>query len=74
LENLKVIHDLSHRWQWQEIKGEGDALSHIAFLLIWGCLGTRKNLCSDDQFSLVSLSVWGIKPQGFKKHPPLPAY
>jgi hypothetical protein len=45
LENLKVHHNLSHRWQWQECKGERDALSHVEFLLIWGCLGKRRNLC-----------------------------
>jgi hypothetical protein len=35
-ENLKVLHDLSHRWQWQESKREKNALSHIELLLIWG--------------------------------------
>jgi hypothetical protein len=33
-ENLKVLHNLSHRWQWQESKGERNALSHVEFLLI----------------------------------------
>jgi hypothetical protein len=26
-------------------KGERDSLSHIEFLLIWGHLGKRRNLC-----------------------------
>jgi hypothetical protein len=26
-------------------KGERDTLSHIEFLLIWGCLAKRRNLC-----------------------------
>jgi hypothetical protein len=45
LEYLKVIHNLSHRWQWQESKGDRDTLTHVEFLLIWGHLGKRRNLC-----------------------------
>jgi hypothetical protein len=45
MENLNVLHNLSHRWQWQESKAERDALSHTEFLLIWGRLGKRRNLC-----------------------------
>jgi hypothetical protein len=44
-EYLKVLHDLSHRWQWQETVGERDTLSHVEFLLTWGCLSKRRNLC-----------------------------
>jgi hypothetical protein len=28
LEYLKILHNLSHKWQWQDSKGEMDTLSH----------------------------------------------
>jgi hypothetical protein len=55
----KVLHYLSHRWQWQESKESKDALSHI----VSPHLGTpreKENLCYGDQFSLFR---WGIKSQ-----------
>jgi hypothetical protein len=53
LENLKVLPDLTHRWPWQKSKGEQDALSHVEFLLIWGRLGKRRNLCKVTNFPLL---------------------
>jgi hypothetical protein len=41
---LKILHDYSHRWQWQEERREGCPLP-LEFLLIWGHLDKRRNLC-----------------------------
>jgi hypothetical protein len=35
-------YDLSHRWQWWKSMGEREILSHVEYLLTWGCLDKRR--------------------------------
>jgi hypothetical protein len=65
-----LLHGLNHRWQWQESRGERDALSHGEFLFTWRCLGKkRKPLVMVINFFLASLFKWVIKLQGSRMEP-----